>query len=72
LRRPPTNVQRFHQAHTLATGLGSVGIHREFITAATRWIMAAKAPRPIRFGDHGVVGNIDPVILKANPIMAAL
>lgn len=28
----------------LASGfaLGSVGIHREFITAATRWIMAAK------------------------------
>jgi len=25
-----------------AGGLGSVGIHREFITAATRWIMEAK------------------------------
>src|SRR5258708_28833514 len=24
------------------------------------------APRPIRFGDHGVVGNIGPIILKAN------
>jgi hypothetical protein len=31
-----------------------------------------RAPRPIRFGDHGVVGNIDTAILKANPIMAAL
>jgi len=26
----------------LAANLGSVGIHREFITAAARWIMEAK------------------------------
>ena len=29
-------------SHTLSHGLGSVGIHREFITAAARWIMEAK------------------------------
>jgi hypothetical protein len=27
---------------TTIDALGSVGIHREFITAAVRWIMAAK------------------------------
>ena len=27
---------------------------------------------PVRFGDQGVVGNIDPVILKADSIVAAL
>ena len=31
-----------------------------------------RASRPVRFGDYGVVGNIDPVILQANPTMAAL
>src|SRR6266403_5658627 len=29
-----------------------------------------RASRSVRFGDQGVVGNIDPIILKADPIMA--
>ena len=29
-----------------------------------------RASGPVRFGDHGVVGNIDPIILKADSIMA--
>ncbi len=31
-----------------------------------------RASRPVRFGDQGVVGNIDPFILKADSIVAAL
>ncbi len=31
-----------------------------------------RSPRPVRFGNQGVVGNIDPFILKANPIVAVL
>ncbi len=29
-----------------------------------------RASRSVRFGDQGVVGNIDPIILKADPITA--
>src|SRR6202035_3786313 len=31
-----------------------------------------RAPRAVRFGDDGVVGNVDPVILEADPVMAVL
>src|SRR6476620_2961296 len=31
-----------------------------------------RASHPVRFGDQGVVRNIDPVILKADSIVAAL
>src|SRR4029077_15328984 len=31
-----------------------------------------RASHPVRFGDQGVVGNIDPVIFKADSIVAAL
>src|ERR1700731_2737865 len=28
-----------------------------------------RASCPVRFGDHGIVGNVDPVVLEANPIV---
>jgi hypothetical protein len=29
-----------------------------------------RASRSVRFGDQGVVGNIDPIILEADPVVA--
>jgi hypothetical protein len=29
-----------------------------------------RASRSVRFGDHGVVRNIDPIVVKADPVMA--
>ena len=36
------NAKTAKERACLRSGLGSVGIHREFITAAARWIMEAK------------------------------
>ena len=42
LRMIANNYRSMPHRVAVKIGLGSVGIHREFITAATRWIMEAK------------------------------
>ena len=46
--------------------------HRMKIWWSTRSGQTMVRPDPVRFGDQSVVGNIDPVILEADSIVAAL